>query len=84
MLNILRTEGEEKRYRGRRTKRMREVFEKKEAEGNEEEKYKFDWSHPAVLYQYLKAIDYNYSYYMDIWITIVNIMGSHYVHILYI
>jgi len=47
MLNILRTEGEEKRYRGRRTKRRREVFEKKEAEGSEEEKHKF-----AVLFPY--------------------------------
>lgn len=45
MLNILRREGEEKRYRGRRTKRKREVFEKKEAEGNEEGKHKF-----AVLF----------------------------------
>jgi hypothetical protein len=33
MLNILRTQG-------RRTKRRREVFEKKDAEGNEEEKHK--------------------------------------------
>lgn len=47
MLNILRIEGEEKMYRGRRTKRRREVFEKKEAEGNEEEKHKF-----AVLFPY--------------------------------
>ena len=47
MLNVLRTKGEEKRYRGRETKRRRDVFEKKEAEGNEEEKRKF-----AVLFPY--------------------------------
>ena len=46
---------------------------------------KFDRSHPVVLHQYKRAISPQLLfYYMNIWINIVSIMGSHEVHILYI